>query len=184
MGIGGPTSAPTPEVTDVSDPTQPPPPEGDPYAPPPPGGTPAGATPPPPAYGAPPPPGYGTAPPPPPAYGTPPPYGGAPGYAAPAYGAGPVASVPNNMGLAITALVLGLCCSGIFGLVTGILSVVFASQVNGKAAVGDVAGATESARKARLFAIITFVIALVAVVIGGILVATGTITQMESAPTG
>jgi hypothetical protein len=114
---------------------------------------------------------YGAPPPPPPAYGAPPAYGGT------AYPGAPVASVPNNMGLAIGALVLGLCCSGIFGLVTGILAVVFASQVNNKAAVGDIAGATESARKARLFSFITFGIAVAAALLGLILVATGALSS-------
>ncbi len=77
------------------------------------------------------------------------------------------------MGLAIGALVAGLCCAGLIGLATGIIAVVFASQVNGKAAVGDIAGATESARKARLFSLITFVIAAIGIVIGIIIVATG-----------
>lgn len=181
----------------MSDPTQPPPPEGDPYAPPPSGETPAPVPPPPPAYTPPPPPAppaytpppaappaYGT---PPPAYGTPPPGYGAPvppAYSAPAYGGAPAATMANNMGLAITALIVGLCCSGIFGLVTGILAVVFASQVNGKAAVGDVAGAAESARKARLFSLITFGIVVVSLVIGAILVATGAINTSVNTSVG
>lgn len=161
----------------MTDPTQPPPPEGNPYQPPS-GDVPGGAAVPPPP--PPPPPSYGT-PPPAPSYGTPPPppppaYGAPPAYNAPAYAGAPVASVPNNMGLAIAALVLGLCCSGIFGLVTGILAVVFASQVNNKAALGDLAGATESARKARLFSFITFGIAVAAAVLGLILVSTGAIS--------
>jgi Interferon-induced transmembrane protein len=180
----------------VSDPTQPPPPEENPFAPPPEGITPPPAdevpTPPPadipapppddipvppPASPAPPPsapPAY--QPPPPaaaPAYGTPPPPA-PPVYAAapPAYGA-PAATVPNNMGLAIGALVAGLCCASIIGLAFGIVAVVFAGQVNGKAAVGDVAGATESARKARLFSIITFVLAAIGIVLSIIIAASG-----------
>jgi hypothetical protein len=77
------------------------------------------------------------------------------------------------MGLAITALIVGLCCSGIFGLITGIIAVVKASSVNNKAAVGDVAGASEDARQARLFSFITFGIAVAGAIIGIILFATG-----------
>ena len=77
------------------------------------------------------------------------------------------------MGLAIAALVAGLCCSGIIGLITGIIAVVQASGVKGKAAVGDIAGAQEAARKARLFSLITFGIAVVGAIIGVILYATG-----------
>ena len=136
-----------------------PPPEGTgapPPPPPPPVPEPAVAPPPPPA-----PPAYGAPPPPPP-----------PAYGAPAYAGAPVTQVPNNMSLAIVALVLGLCCSGLIGLATGIVAVVFASQVKNKAALGDVAGATESARKARLWSFITFGIAAVAIVIAVIYGAT------------
>lgn len=158
----------------MSDPTQPPSddpfaqrPHQDPVTPPPPGIP--GDVPPP--------------PPPPPAYGqTPamPQYGGAP---MPSYGVAPVANVPNNMGLAIAALVVGLCCAGIFGLVTGIIAVVQASGVKNKAAMGDIAGAEESARKARLFSLITFGIAVVGFIIGVILVATGTLNTSGSIST-
>jgi len=146
----------------MSDPNQPA--EGDPFAPPPAGGSanipgiPGDVPPPPPP---PPAPAYGTPPPPAPAYG-----------AAPGYGA-PVADVHNNMGLAIAGLIGGLCCSGIFGLITGILAVVNASSVKNKAAVGDIAGAQEAARKARLFALISFGLAALGVVVSIILVATG-----------
>ena len=100
----------------MSDPTQPPPPEGNPFAPPPEGG-PAGAARPaaaPAAAGV----RHPAARRRPTARRPPPPaYGGAPGVRAPRRTARPTAApVPNNMGLAITALVLGLCCSGIFGL--------------------------------------------------------------------
>ena len=157
-------------------PFSPPPASGAPV-PPPPAGQPT-PPPPPPAYGAPvPPPPPATPPayqppPPPPAYGAP---AAPPAYGAPAGYGGPAATVPNNMGLAITALVVGLCCSGIFGLITGIIAVVKASSVNNKAAVGDVAGATEDARQARLFSLITFGIAVVGAVLGIILFATGII---------
>lgn len=149
----------------MSDPNQPA--EGDPFAPPPAGGSanipgiPGDPTPPPPP------------PPPLPAYGTTPPPPAAPAYGAPqAYGA-PTADVPNNMGLAIAALVAGFCCSGIFGLITGILAVVNASSVKNKLAVGDVAGAQEAAKKARTFALVSFVLAAIGVVVSIILVASG-----------
>lgn len=149
----------------MSDPNLPP--EGDPFAPPPEG---AAAQVPgipndPPAFGTP-----ATPPPPaPPAYGTPMPPA-APSYAAPAG-----ATVPNNMGLAIAALIAGLCCSGIFGLVTGILAVVQASSVKNKAAAGDIAGAQEAAAKARTFSLISFALAAIGIVVSIILVATGAI---------
>lgn len=49
-----------------------------------------------------------------------------------------------------------LCC-----LPLGVASIVFAAQVNGKWAAGDVQGAQESARKAKTFAIWSAVAGLV-----------------------
>jgi predicted secreted protein len=76
---------------------------------------------------------YG-APPPPPPYGSMPP-------GPPAGGAPP----PNYLVWAILSTLF--CC-----LPLGIASIVFAAQVNGKWAAGDVAGAMESSRKAKQFA--------------------------------
>ena len=68
---------------------------------------------------------------------TPPPVAGAP------------VVVPNYLVQAI--LVTFFCC-----LPFGIVSIIFASQVNTKLAVGDIAGAMESSRQAKLFAWIGF----------------------------
>jgi len=65
---------------------------------------------------------------------TPPPSSGAP------------ASVPNYL---IPAILSALCC---FPL--GIISIVFAAQVNGKVASGDTAGALDASKKAKLFSYI------------------------------
>ncbi len=65
---------------------------------------------------------------------TPPPSSGAP------------ASVPNYL---IPAILSALCC---FPL--GIISIVFAAQVNGKVASGDTAGALDASKKAKLFSFI------------------------------
>jgi predicted secreted protein len=76
--------------------------------------------------------GYGApAPPPPPGYG----YGGPTG-----------APPPNHLVWAILSTLF--CC-----LPLGIVSIVFAAQVNSKYAAGDVAGARESSEKARKFAL-------------------------------
>jgi hypothetical protein len=103
----------------VSDPTQPPPPEGNPYQPPS-GEVPGAApTPPPP----PPPPAYGSTPPPPPAYVAPPAYGGAPGgYAQPQNGSGTTALITGIAGL--------LCCGilSIVAIVTGKKGMALADQ--------------------------------------------------------
>jgi hypothetical protein len=85
-------------------------------------------------------------------YGAPPPanpYGGSPyGGAA----AGPPPS--NNLVWAILSTIL--CC-----LPLGVVSIVYAAQVNGKWQSGDAHGANESARKAKQFAIASAVVGLV-----------------------
>jgi len=54
--------------------------------------------------------------------------------------------VPNNLVWAILTTLF--CC-----LPLGIVSIVYASQVDGKRAAGDVAGAREASRKAGLWAL-------------------------------
>jgi len=92
---------------------------------------------------------------------TPPP---APGAAAP---------VGNNLTLAIVASVVSLifCC-----LPHGLVSLIFATQVNKKAEAGDMAGAMQAAKQAKMFAwisiivsVIGFVLCLIFGVLGGIL---------------
>ena len=103
----------------------------------------------------PPPPGSGPPPPPPPPLGQAP-YGGQPGQGYGQRGGG--APPPNYLVWAI--LVTIFCC-----LPFGIASIVFAAQVNGKYAAGDYAGAMDSSRKAKQFAIWGVVIGVVANVI-------------------
>jgi len=57
------------------------------------------------------------------------------------------ASVPNYL---IPAIISIFCC-----LPLGVAATIFAAQVNGKVAAGDIQGATESAKKAKLFAYIS-----------------------------
>ena len=54
--------------------------------------------------------------------------------------------IPNYLVLAILSTI---CC---FPL--GIISIIFAAQVNGKVAAGDIAGATDASKKAKLFGMI------------------------------
>ena len=56
------------------------------------------------------------------------------------------ASVPNYLVLAILS---AICC---FPL--GIISIIFAAQVNGKVTAGDMAGALDASKKAKLFSFI------------------------------
>jgi hypothetical protein len=85
-------------------------------------------------------------------YGTPPPPPPAPGYnEGPAVGGTP----PKNY-LVFAILSTILCC-----LPLGIVSIVFAAQVNSKWAAGDAAGAQAASDKAKRFAIIAAVVGLV-----------------------
>lgn len=70
--------------------------------------------------------------------------------------------VPNYL---IPAIISALCC---FPL--GIISIIFAAQVNGKVAAGDTAAALDASKKAKLFSIIF--IALGVVLWGGYLLMT------------
>ncbi|HEV7473146.1 MAG TPA: CD225/dispanin family protein [Pyrinomonadaceae bacterium] len=58
--------------------------------------------------------------------------------------AGASANIPNYLIPAILSTVF--CC-----LPIGVASIIFATQVNSKLATGDIAGATESSRKAKMF---------------------------------
>lgn len=71
------------------------------------------------------------------------------------------ATVSNNLVLAIVATVLSLVCC----LPHGLVSLIFALQVNKKVAAGDIDGATNSARQAKLFAWISIIVAAVYFVI-------------------
>jgi hypothetical protein len=82
-------------------------------------------------------------------------YGNPPGYAAPpSYGAPMGGPPPNNLVWAILATIL--CCVPL-----GIVSIVYSAQVNSKWAVGDVAGAYASAKKAKSWAIWAAVLGVV-----------------------
>ena len=56
------------------------------------------------------------------------------------------ATVPNYLGPAILSL---FCCMPL-----GVVGVIFAAQVNGKVAAGDIAGAMDSSKKAKMFSFI------------------------------
>jgi len=86
----------------------------------------------------------------------PPPYQG--GYAG---GAAP-ANVPNYL---VQSILVTLCCC----IPLGVVAIVFAAQVNGKLAAGDVAGAMDASRKAKMWCWIAFGVGLVVIVISGII---------------
>lgn len=89
------------------------------------------------------------APPPPPSnFGAAPPVGGA--------------TIPNYLWQSI---VVTLCCC----LPLGIVSIIFAAQVNSKLAQGDLAGAQEASQKAKMFALIGFGVGIVVIILSMIL---------------
>jgi hypothetical protein len=78
------------------------------------------------------------------------------------------ANIPNYLIPAILSTVL--CC-----LPLGVASIIFATQVNSKVAAGDIAGAMESSKKAKMFMMIavglgllTWILVIVCWVIFGI----------------
>jgi Interferon-induced transmembrane protein len=60
--------------------------------------------------------------------------------------AGGSATVPNNL---VPAIISIFCCWPL-----AIPAIIFATQVNGKIAAGDVAGAEDASKKAKMFAFI------------------------------
>ena len=69
----------------------------------------------------------------------------------------------NNLVLAIIATVVSVlfCC-----LPHGLISLIFALQVNKKAAVGDMQGAVNSAKQAKTWAIVSIIVAVIGLVVG------------------
>lgn len=66
--------------------------------------------------------------------------------------------IPNHLVWAILSTLF--CC-----LPFGVVSIVFAAQVDGKRAAGDIAGAEDASRKAKLWAIVSAACALVPLVL-------------------
>ncbi|MFT3992823.1 MAG: CD225/dispanin family protein [Dysgonomonas sp.] len=73
----------------------------------------------------------------------------------------------NSLVLSIVGAVLATCTSCI-GVITGIIAVVFALQVDSKFAAGDYDGAESAAQTAKIMAIVTMVLNVLAIV-GGII---------------
>jgi hypothetical protein len=103
----------------------------------------------------------GGAPPPPPpptaqATYTPPPPSAPPRFETPH--AAPVQQIPNYLWQSI---VVTLCCC----LPLGIVAIIFAAQVNDKLRRGDIGGAMEASKKAKMFCLIAFGLGLVVIAI-------------------
>jgi hypothetical protein len=87
----------------------------------------------------------------------------APAYPTPTYGKGGAQpDVPNYLWQSIAVTIC--CCPPV-----GIPAIVFAAQVNSKLATGDITGAIEASRKARMWCWISFAVGLVGWIISVIL---------------
>lgn len=75
--------------------------------------------------------------------------------------AGGSAAVPNYL---VPAIISIFCCWPL-----AIAAIIFATQVNGKVAAGDVAGAEDASKKAKLFSFIAIGIGLLCYVVVGLI---------------
>ena len=87
----------------------------------------------------------------------------APVYSTPAYGMG--GAPPNVPNYLWQSIVVTICCCP----PVGIPAIVFAAQVNSKLAAGDIAGAMDASRKARMWCWISLAVGLVGGIISTIL---------------
>jgi len=80
----------------------------------------------------------------------------------PPINAAPAPAPNNNLVFAIIATVLSVvfCC-----LPHGLISLIFALQVNSKAAAGDIQGAMSAAKQAKTFAIISIIVSVIGFII-------------------
>ncbi len=74
----------------------------------------------------------------------------------------------NNMTMSIIGAVLGLCSPCCIGLITGIIAIVLASQVNNKYMAEDFEGARNSASNAKILAIISIVLGIIGLILNAI----------------
>ncbi|SRR5260370_1252070 len=83
-------------------------------------------------------------------------------------------SIPNYL---VQAILVTLCCCMPFGIV----AIVYAAQVNGKLAAGDLAGAQEASRNAKMWSWIAFGCGLLVSVIYMGLSGVGALQQIQNA---
>jgi hypothetical protein len=86
----------------------------------------------------------------------------APGWAPPPPPIAPPGNIPNYL---VPAIISTICCC----LPAGIVSIIYATQVNTKVAAGDVAGAMDASAKAKTWFIVAIVVGVIVNGIFGIL---------------
>ena len=74
-------------------------------------------------------------------------------------------SIPNHLAWAIVSTIFSLClCCGIPGLITGIIAIVYSSQVNTKLLAGDIAGAQKASNTAKILCWVTTACAIIGLI--------------------
>lgn len=84
------------------------------------------------------------------------------GWAPPPPPATPPTNIPNYL---VPAIISTICCC----LPAGVVSIIYATQVNSKVAAGDMAGAMEASAKAKTWFIVAIVVGVIVNGIAGIL---------------
>lgn len=80
---------------------------------------------------------------------------------------------PNNhLAIAIVGTVFGFCSPCCVGLILGIISIVFSTQVDSKYDADDFYGAQDSSKNAKLLGIIAIVLGIIGLIYGIIQLAT------------
>src|SRR2546430_9271349 len=92
----------------------------------------------------------------------------------PPAGSGGSATVPNYL---VPAIISIFCCWPL-----AIPAIIFATQVNGKVAAGDVAGAQDASKKAKMFSFIAIGLGLLLVVVYVLLMLLGVAGGILSSP--
>lgn len=82
----------------------------------------------------------------------------------------PPQDIPNHLIWNIIAMILGacICCVPLF---TGIVGIVYANQVSSKLLAGDVVGAQQASRTAKIWAIVSSVLAVIGMLAGTLFIA-------------
>jgi hypothetical protein len=89
----------------------------------------------------------------------------------------PPQSIPNYMVWSILITVAALCLCCVVGAIPGIVAIVYSSQVNSKLNAGDLAGAGEASRNARLWCWITTALCILSLLLNIAWVVTGGAAQ-------
>lgn len=93
-----------------------------------------------------------------------------------------LAQIPNYMTQSIILLIVSiLCCGNLLSMALAIVALVYSTQVNGKVAANDIAGAMDASKNAKLFNWIAFGLLIaeaLIVVVWGILIAMGVATNI------